>query len=76
MNLGGSSQSQRSFTNQEIPSDDQEAFSSSFNLPPQRKWTKSHPFELIIGDSGDGVNTRSANQNECLYNNFLSQEEP
>ena len=76
MNLGGASQSQRSFTNQEIPLDDQEASSSSFNLPPQRKWTKSHPFELIIGDAGDGVKTRSDTQNECLYNSFLSQEEP
>ena len=76
MNLGGASQSHRSFTNQEIPSDDQEASSSRSNLPPQRKWTKSHPFELIIGDAGDGVKTRSATQNECLYSSFLSQEEP
>ena len=44
--------------------------------PPQRKWTKSHPFELIIGDAGDEVKTRSVTQNECLYNIFLSQEEP
>ena len=54
----------------EIPS------SSRSNLPPQRKWTKSHPYELIIGDAKEGVKTRSATQNECLYNNFLSQEEP
>ena len=46
------------------------------NLPPQRKWTKSHPFELIIGYAGDVVKKRSATQNECLYINFLSQEEP
>ena len=51
MNLGGASQSKRSITNQEIPLDDQETSSSRFNLPPQRKWTKSHPFELIIGDA-------------------------
>ena len=50
--------------------------SSRSNLPPQRKWTKSHPFELIIGDANEGVKTRSATQNECLYNSFLSQEEP
>ena len=50
--------------------------SSRSNLPPQRKWTKSHPFELIIGDANEGVKTRSATQNECLYSSFLSQEEP
>ena len=36
------------------------------NLPPQRKWNKSHPFEIIIGDANEGVNTRNATQNECL----------
>ena len=76
MNLGGASLSQRSISNQEIPLNDQEASSSRSNLPLQRKWTKSHPFELIIGDAGDGVKTRSATQNECLYSSFLSQEEP
>ena len=76
MNLGGASQNQRSITIQEIHLDDQEASTSRSNIPPQRKWTKSHPFELIIGDAGDGVRTRSATQNECLYNSFLSQEEP
>ena len=40
------------------------------------KWTKSHPFELIIEDAGDGVKTRTTTQNECLYSSFLSQEEP
>ena len=50
--------------------------SSRSNLPPQRKWTKSHPFELIIGDENEGLKTRSATQNEHLYNSFLSQEEP
>ena len=53
-----------------------EIFSSRSNLPPQRKWTKSHPFELIIGDANEGVKTRSATQSECLYSSFLSQEEP
>ena len=76
INLGGASQSQRSLTNQESPINDQEASSSRSNLPPQRKWTKSHPFELIIGDAGDGVKKRSVTQNECLYISFLSQEEP
>ena len=76
MNLGGASQSHRLFTNQEIPIKDQEASSSRSNLPSQRKWTKNHHFELIIGDAGDGVKTRSATHNECLYSSFISQEEP
>ena len=50
--------------------------SSRSNQPPQRKRTKSHPFELIIGDANEGVKTRSATHNECPYNSFLSQEEP
>ena len=54
MNSGGAFQSQRSFTNQDIPINYQEASSSRSNLSPQRKWTKSHSFELIIGDAGDG----------------------
>ena len=58
MNLGGASHSHRSLPNQECPINDQEASSSRSNLPPQRKWTKSHPFELIIGDAGNGVKTR------------------
>ena len=72
MNLGGASQSHITLSNQECPLNDQEASSSRSNLPPQRKWTKSHPFELIIGDAEDGVNTRSTTQNECLYSSFLS----
>ena len=75
MNLGGASQIQRSFTNHETSINDQEASSSRSNLPPQRKWTKSQPFELIIEDEGYGVKTRSDTQNECLYIIFLSQEE-
>ena len=43
MNLGGASQSHRSLSHQECPINDQEASSSRSNLPPQRKWTKSHP---------------------------------
>ena len=50
--------------------------SSRSNLPSQRKWTKSHPFELIIGDENEGVKTISATQNECMYSIFLSHEEP
>ena len=49
---------------------------SRTNLPPQRKWTKSHPFELIIGETSSRVKTRRATQEECLYSSFLSKEEP
>ena len=47
--------------------------SSRSNLPPQRKWTKSHPFKLIIGDANEGVKARSATHNECPYSSFLSK---
>ena len=46
--------------------------SSRSNLPPQRKWTNSHLFELIIGDANEGVKTRSEIHNEVLYSSFLS----
>ncbi|KAK1397946.1 hypothetical protein POM88_007809 [Heracleum sosnowskyi] len=52
------------------------ASTSRTDLPPARKWTASHTPDLIIGDPDAGVQTRSATQNECLYNNFLSKEEP
>ncbi|KAL8126839.1 hypothetical protein AgCh_013948 [Apium graveolens] len=42
----------------------------------RRKWTRDHPFELIIGDASSRVETRKATQEECLYSSFLSQEEP
>lgn len=45
-------------------------------MPPQRKWTRDHPFELIIGDAHNGIWIRSATQNECLYSSFVSHEEP
>ena len=52
------------------------ASSSRKQLPPARKWTKDHTPELIIGDPEEGVLTRTAIQNECLFHNFLSQEGP
>ena len=60
MNLSGASQSQRSVSNHRFPLNDQEASSSKSNLPPQRKWTKSHPFDLIIEDARVGVKTRTS----------------
>ncbi|XP_063941275.1 uncharacterized protein LOC135149479 [Daucus carota subsp. sativus] len=68
IHLGGASQNETDFTN--------EASSSRSNLPPQRKWTRDHPFELIIGDAAAGVKTRRATMDECLYSSFLSHEEP
>ena len=52
------------------------ASTSRNNLTPARKWTKSHTPDLIIGDPDAGIKTRSATENECLYHNFLSKEEP
>ncbi|KAL8135208.1 hypothetical protein AgCh_010029 [Apium graveolens] len=51
-------------------------YSSRANLLQQRKWTKDHHFELIIGDASSRVQTRRATQEECPYSNFLSKEEP
>ena len=53
-----------------------EATSSRQSHPPQRKWTRDHPFELIIGDANASVQTRRATQDECLYSAFLLQDEP
>ena len=72
MELGGFSQDQHQDQNHE----NKISSSSRSNMPPQRKWTKIHPFELIIGDVNEGVKTRSATHNECMYSSFLSQEEP
>ncbi|KAL8132679.1 hypothetical protein AgCh_008240 [Apium graveolens] len=69
---GGVSNNQNSVTHQ----DNNEASSSRANLPQQRKWTKDHSFELIIGDVSSRVQTRRATQEECLYSSFLSKKEP
>ena len=52
------------------------ASSSRQQLPLARKWTKDQTPELIIGNPEAGVLTKSETQNECLFHNFLSQEEP
>ena len=49
---------------------------SRSQLPHERKWTKSHTPDLIIGDPDAGVQTRTATANECLFHSFLSQTEP
>ncbi|KAJ9552915.1 hypothetical protein OSB04_016960 [Centaurea solstitialis] len=41
-------------------------------LPAQLKWTRAHPIYNVIGDVNDGVKTRSASANYCLYKSFLS----
>ena len=71
-NSGGVSSSQHSISHH----DNTEVTSSRANLPSPRKWTKSHPFELIIGDATSKVQTRRATQDECIYSSFLSQDEP
>ncbi|KAJ9547458.1 hypothetical protein OSB04_020001 [Centaurea solstitialis] len=45
-------------------------------LPAQLKWTRAHPLYNVIGDVNDGVKTRSASANYCLYKSFLSRIEP
>ena len=45
---------------------------SRSQLPHERKWTKSHTPDLIIGDPDAGVQTRTATVNECLFHSFLS----
>ncbi|KAL8132682.1 hypothetical protein AgCh_008243 [Apium graveolens] len=50
--------------------------SSRRTLPSARKGTKDHTPDLIIGNPNEGVKIRSATQNECLYHNLLSKEEP
>ncbi|CAH9101308.1 unnamed protein product [Cuscuta epithymum] len=45
-------------------------------LQHERKWTRAHPPELIIGDPSQGVRTRTTSINECLFSCFLSQKEP
>ncbi|CAH9083075.1 unnamed protein product [Cuscuta europaea] len=45
-------------------------------LAHERKWTRAHPVEQIIGDPSQGVRTRSATTNECHYACFLSKNEP
>ncbi|KAJ9544596.1 hypothetical protein OSB04_024303 [Centaurea solstitialis] len=45
-------------------------------LPAQLKWTRAHLLYNVIGDVNDGVKTRSASANYCLYKSFLSVIEP
>ena len=67
---------QQPISNQHDGQQEYEATSSRSTLPPARRWTKDHPFDLIIGDASTRVQTRRATQEECLYSNFLSKEEP
>ncbi|KAL8135118.1 hypothetical protein AgCh_009953 [Apium graveolens] len=45
-------------------------------LPKAVKWIKDHTPNLIIRNPDVGVQTRSATEHECLFNNFLAEEEP
>ncbi|KAJ9544645.1 hypothetical protein OSB04_024352 [Centaurea solstitialis] len=45
-------------------------------LPALLKWTRAHPLYNVIGDVNDGIKTRSASANYCLYKSFLSVIEP
>ncbi|KAL8124561.1 hypothetical protein AgCh_012279 [Apium graveolens] len=52
------------------------ASSSRRTFPSARKWTKDHTPDLIIGNLDEAIRTRCATQNECMYHNLLSKEEP
>lgn len=67
---------QEQHNNQEEAYDAVGASSSRQNLPHVTKWTKDHTPDLIIGNPELGGQTYSATQNECLFHNFLSKEEP
>ncbi|MGH2313455.1 hypothetical protein, partial [Streptococcus uberis] len=54
----------------------EETSSSNEDLPKDWKYVKSHPKELIIGDTSKGVTTRNSLRNVCNYSAFLSQIEP
>ena len=47
-----------------------------FGLPKILSWKPSHPAEQVIGNPLDGVKTRAATQNECMYAAYLSKIEP
>lgn len=67
------SQSNQAESKQNQPSKEDEVTPSRKNLTSQRKWVKSHPVELIIDNANDGVKTRSATRDECIYSSFLPQ---
>ena len=73
-NLGGASENLSS-SNREAMNDGGESISRN-QLAPARKWNKDHTPDLTIGNPESKVQTRRATQNECLYMNFLSQNEP
>ena len=61
MELGGVSHSiSTNILNQDHDKIHEISSSSRSNMPPPRKWTTIHPFELIIGDANEGVKIRSA----------------
>ena len=44
--------------------------------PNYFKWSREHPIELIVGSPSNGVKTRSASANECMYACFLAKNVP
>ena len=66
--LGGASINQDFYRN----ANDQGSSSRS-NLPPQRKWTKNHPFELIIGDATAGVKIRTIIGTKWVFRNKMDE---
>nr|GEZ21442.1 hypothetical protein [Tanacetum cinerariifolium] len=44
--------------------------------PHEKKWTKDHPFQKIIGDPKSSVHTRGQLANSCLFSCLLRSIEP
>lgn len=78
MDSGGASQNSSSNNDSFHQEATSQGGASGFRsqLPPCRIWTRDHITDLIIGNPKSGLKTRSATQNECLFHNFLSQQEP
>ncbi|KAK1356235.1 hypothetical protein POM88_049491 [Heracleum sosnowskyi] len=66
INSGGVSLSQGSTSTPHDHAHGNDTASSRPTLATRRKWTKDHPFQLIIGDASSKVQTRRATQDECL----------
>nr|GFC47059.1 hypothetical protein [Tanacetum cinerariifolium] len=65
-------------SNAEIPSHGEEVFHETFYqpYPHEKKWTKDHLLNKIIGDLKSSVRTRSQLANSCLFSCLLSSIKP
>ncbi|KAJ9557015.1 hypothetical protein OSB04_011629 [Centaurea solstitialis] len=75
-NICSTSNSDQAIPVPSVEQSDQNNLDDLAILPAQLKWTRAHPLYNVIGDVNDGVKTRSASANYCLYKSFLSKIEP